>query len=165
MTGRPTDHGDRGDIAIIGMSGRFPGAKSIDAFWQNLKDGVESRTMFSDEELRAQGVPSSYMNYPGWVKSGFTLDDIDMFDAAFFGVNPREAQVLDPQHRIFLECAWEAIEQAGYDTERYDGAVAVFGGSTFSGYLTNNVLRNKKIFKTVGVRQHRALCAGSNIFC
>ena len=153
MTGRPTDQGDRGDIAIIGMSGRFPGAKNIEAFWQNLKDGVESRTVFGEEELRAQGVPSSYMNYPGWVKSGFVLDDIDMFDAAFFGLNPREAQVLDPQHRIFLECAWEALEYAGYDTDRYDGSVAVFGGSTFSGYLQNNVLRNRKIVKVVGTRQ------------
>jgi acyl transferase domain-containing protein len=141
-TARSTDSADRSDIAIVGMSGRFPGARTIEAFWQNLKDGVDSRTVFSDDELRAQGVPPSTLSYPGWVKSGFVLDDIEMFDARFFGLNPREAEVIDPQHRIFLECAWEALENAGYDSERYDGAVAVFGGSTFSGYLSHNVMRN-----------------------
>ena len=101
--GRSTDSTDRSDIAIVGMSGRFPGARNIETFWQNLKDGVESRTVFSDDDLRAQDVPSMMLNYPGWVKSGFTLDDIEMFDARFFGLTPREADVIDPQHRIFLE--------------------------------------------------------------
>jgi acyl transferase domain-containing protein len=152
-TARTTESSNRSDIAIVGMSGRFPGAKTIEAFWQNLKDGVESRTVFSDDELRAQGIPSSLLNYPGWVKSGFTLDDIEMFDARFFGLNPREAGVIDPQHRVFLECAWEALEDAGYDSERYDGSVAVFGGSTFSGYLQNNVMKNAKVVKSVGGKQ------------
>ena len=151
--GRSTDSTDRSDIAIVGMSGRFPGARNIETFWQNLKDGVESRTVFSDDDLRAQGVPSMMLNYPGWVKSGFTLDDIEMFDARFFGLNPREADVIDPQHRIFLECAWEALENAGYDSERYDGSIAVFGGSTFSGYLSHNVMKNGKVVKSVGGRQ------------
>jgi len=151
--GRSTDTTDRSDIAIVGMSGRFPGARNIEAFWQNLKDGVESRTVFSDDDLRAQDVPSMMLNYPGWVKSGFTLDDIEMFDARFFGLTPREADVIDPQHRIFLECAWEALENAGYDSERYDGSIAVFGGSTFSGYLSHNVMKNGKVIKSVGGRQ------------
>ena len=141
------------DIAIVGMSGRFPGAKTIEAFWQNLKDGVESRTVITNDDLRAQGAPTSALNYPGWVKSGFLLDDIEMFDARFFGLNPREAEVIDPQHRLFLECAWEALENAGYDSERYDGSVAVFGGSTFSGYLFHNVLKNSRVVKSVGGRQ------------
>jgi acyl transferase domain-containing protein len=109
--------------------------------------------VFSDDDLRAQDVPSMMLNYPGWVKSGFTLDDIEMFDARFFGLTPREADVIDPQHRIFLECAWEALENAGYDSERYDGSVAVFGGSTFSGYLSHNVMKNGKVVKSVGGRQ------------
>jgi acyl transferase domain-containing protein len=144
---------DRSDIAIVGMSGRFPGARTIDAFWQNLKDGVESRTTFSDDELLAQGVPSSALNHPAWVKSGFVLEDVDAFDSAFFGFNPREADVLDPQHRLFLETAWEALEDAGYDTERFKGSVAVFGGATYAGYPHQNVFRNVKVVKSVGGRQ------------
>jgi acyl transferase domain-containing protein len=144
---------NRSEIAIVGMSGHFPGARSIDALWQNLKDGVEARTTFSDDEIRAQGVSASLMNYPAFVKSGFVLDEVDAFDSAFFGFSPREADVLDPQHRLFLETAWEALEDAGYDTERFSGSVAVFGGATYSGYPHHNVFRNPKVVKSVGGRQ------------
>jgi acyl transferase domain-containing protein len=150
---RDTPQTERADIAIVGMSGRFPGARTLEAFWQNLKDGVESRTQFSDEEILAQGLSSASLTYPGYVKSGFVIDDVDCFDSRFFGFNPREADVLDPQHRLFLECAWEALEDAGYDTERYPGAVAVFGGATFGGYLHYNVMRNIPVVKSVGGRQ------------
>jgi acyl transferase domain-containing protein len=153
MTPRKTDHSQRSDIAIIGMSGRFPGARTIDAFWQNLKDGVESRTFFSDEEITAQGVPAAALSYPQFVKSGFVLDEIEAFDSQFFGFTPREADVMDPQHRLFLECAWETLEDAGYDSERYSGSVAVFGGATYAGYLSHNVMRNARIVKSVGGRQ------------
>jgi acyl transferase domain-containing protein len=152
MTARSTDSAER-DIAIVGMSGRFPGARNIEAFWQNLKDGVESRTVFSDESLVAQGFPPSALNYPGWVKSGFPLDDIEMFDSRFFGLTPREAGVIDPQHRLFLECAWEALENAGYDSDRFDGSIGVFGGATFPNYLSQNVMKNVKVVKSVGGRQ------------
>ena len=152
-TARTTDRHDRGEIAIIGMAGRFPGARSLEAFWENLKDGVESRTIIPDEELKANGLPQAILTHPRYVKSGFLLDDIDQFDAAFFGVNPREAEVLDPQHRLFLESAWEALEHAGYDGETYPGSVAIFGGATFPGYLSNNVMRNAKVVKAMGARQ------------
>jgi acyl transferase domain-containing protein len=134
-----------GAYAIVGMAGRFPGARDIDAFWANLRAGVESRTVFSDQELLAQGFPAAAFNRPNFVKSGFVLDDFDMFDAAFFGLNPREAELLDPQHRLFLECAWQAMENAGYDPETLPGRAGVFGGSTLSGYLTANIYRNAEL--------------------
>src|SRR5229473_531382 len=123
-----SDHRNGLEIAIIGMVGRFPGAKNIDEFWQNLQHGVESVSFFSEEELKSSGVASTLLNDHHYVKAGAILNDIELFDAAFFGVNPREAEVMDPQHRVFLECAWEALESAGYDSERYDGAIGVFAG-------------------------------------
>jgi len=101
-----TDHG----IAIIGLAGRFPKARNVEQFWRNLCDGVEAISFFTDEELQAAGVavPQAHPNY---VKARGILDEADLFDAAFFGVNPREAEVMDPQHRVFLECAWEALEK------------------------------------------------------
>jgi acyl transferase domain-containing protein len=144
---------DRFDVAIVGMSGRFPGAPDIDAFWQNLRAGVESRTVFSDEEILAQGMPAAALRNPKYIRSGFVLDGIDLFDAAFFGINPREAELLDPQHRVFLECAWEALEHAGYDAQTFSGSIGVFGGATLSSYLTTNVLRNSEVLQNVGGRQ------------
>src|SRR5690349_21130150 len=122
MTPQPPAQGTRTDIAIVGMSGRFPGARTLEEFWQNLRDGIESRVEFSDEDLAEEGV-SLKIRHPRHVRAGFPLADIDMFDSAFFGVNPREADVLDPQHRLFLECAWEALENAGFDAERFDGVI------------------------------------------
>jgi len=105
-------------IAIIGMAGRFPGARNVNQFWQNLRDGVESLSFFADQELEAEGVAPALLNHPAYVKAGMILDDIELFDAALFGFTPREAEITDPQHRLFLECAWEALESAGYDSER-----------------------------------------------
>ena len=105
-------------IAIIGMAGGFPGAKSIDKFWQNLRDGVESIAVFSDEELLSEGIKTTLINNSKYIKSRAVLEDIDLFDASFFGVNPKEAEITDPQHRLFLEYAWEALENAGYDSQR-----------------------------------------------
>ena len=82
-------------IAIVGMSGRFPGARNLEEFWQNLRDGVESRTVFSDEDLAKEGVPVKF-RHPRHVRAGFVLDDFDLFDSVFFGINPREAETLDP---------------------------------------------------------------------
>ncbi len=110
---RTADRADRGAIAIIGMSARFPGASSIEAFWRNLCDGVESRQVYTDDELKADGVNDATMRHPKHVRSGFVLDDIDKFDAAFFGINPREAEILDPQHRLFLETRVERARQRG----------------------------------------------------
>src|SRR5579871_1348643 len=110
-------------IAIVGMSGRFPGAKSVEAFWQNLKNGVEAITRFTDQELASAGVEDSLLTNPAYVKARPVLDDADLFDASFFGFTPRDAELTDPQHRLFLECSWEALESAGYNSETYAGAI------------------------------------------
>jgi acyl transferase domain-containing protein/acyl carrier protein len=131
------DRGEsRGDeIAVIGMAGRFPGASSVDELWHNLLEGREGVTFFDDEELLAAGVDPTLLENPRYVKAGSVLEDIDRFDAELFGESPREAELLDPQHRLFLECAWAALDDAGYDPDRYPGRVGVFGGSNLSTYL------------------------------
>jgi acyl transferase domain-containing protein len=125
------------DIAIIGMSGRFPGARNVAEFWRNLRDGVESISFFSDEELTAAGVEAAVLRNPEYVRAGGVLEDVELFDAAFFGFNPKEADTLDPQQRLFLESAWEALEDAGYDPESYEGLIGVYAGSAGSSYLAN----------------------------
>lgn len=132
---RTGDQFNGSEIAITGMSGRFPGANSIDAFWQNLKNGVESTSFFTDHELKASGVNPAVLQDPNYVKAGGVLDDLDLFDAAFFGFTPREAELTDPQHRFFLECAWEALENAGYDSDTYEGSVGVYAGVSTNSYI------------------------------
>lgn len=122
-------------IAIIGMAGRFPGAPSVEQLWSNLCEGRESVSFFSDQELLDAGVPQSLINNPRYVKAGAVIEDIEQFDAELFGFSPREAEVMDPQHRLFLECAWEVLERSGYDPLRYQGSVGVFAGSNLSTYL------------------------------
>ena len=128
---------DMDGVAVVGMSCRFPGARNVDEFWRNLRDGVESVTFFSDQELRDSGVDPSIINDPNYVKAGYIIDDIDLFDASFFGYSPREAETIDPQQRLFLECAWEAIEDAGYTPQTYQGLIGVFGGARMSSYVNN----------------------------
>jgi acyl transferase domain-containing protein len=123
------------DIAVIGMSGRFPGAGDLEQFWHNLENGVESIARYSDDELLAAGVDATSLQDPEYVRAGAPIDDIDRFDAAFFGYSPRDGETMDPQHRLFLECAWHALEDAGYDVTSYPGAVGVFGGCAMSSYL------------------------------
>jgi phthiocerol/phenolphthiocerol synthesis type-I polyketide synthase E len=123
------------DIAIIGMAGRFPGARNVETFWQNLCAGVESISLLTEAELLASGVERAVLTRPEYVRARAVLDDIDRFDAELFGFNPREAAALDPQHRVFLECAWEAFENAGYDPESAGGLVGVYAGSSLNGYL------------------------------
>ncbi len=134
------------DIALIGMSGRFPGAATIEAFWQNLHEGVESLTVFSDEELLAAGVDPDLVAHPQYVKARpiLPVEQVEGCDAAFFGYSPREAELLDPQHRLFLECAWEALERACYDPSRYAGLIGVFGGANLSSYL-HSLLQNPTV--------------------
>ena len=136
-------------IAIIGMSGRFPGATTIDQFWQNLRDGVESITRFDDDELLAAGVDPQDLRDPDYVKARPVLDQVDQFDASFFGYSPREAELTDPQHRLFLECSWEAFEQAGYDTLTYEGLIGVFGGTNMSTYLLSLVANSSDILRSM----------------
>jgi len=138
-------------IAIIGMSGRFPGAKNIDEFWQNLKNGVESITFFSEQELLASGIDPAILADNNYVKAKGALDNIAEFDAAFFDFSPKEAEITDPQQRLFLECAWEALENAGYDPNTYSGAIGVYGGASGgNSYLLQNLYANQKIRKTFG---------------
>ncbi|MEL7052434.1 MAG: polyketide synthase, partial [Cyanobacteria bacterium J06588_5] len=127
------------------MAGRFPGARSIDEFWQNLKHSVESITPLDDEKLLAQGVSPEQLADPNYVKVGGVIEDSDLFDAAFFGFSPREAEILDPQQRLFLETAVEALETAGYDADRYPGSIGVYGGAGMNGYLLN-------LYSDAGVR-------------
>ncbi|HKG22955.1 MAG TPA: beta-ketoacyl synthase N-terminal-like domain-containing protein, partial [Blastocatellia bacterium] len=105
------------EVAVIGMAGRFPGAKNLDEFWQNLRDGVESIRLFTDEELKNFGVSSADLASPDFVKAGALVEGADLFDSSFFGYSPREAEMLDPQQRVFLECAWSALEDAAYNPE------------------------------------------------
>ena len=108
-------------IAVIGLAGRFPGAKNIDQFWKNLRDGVESISRYTDDELAAQGIPPATLNDPNYIKAGAILEDVEMFDATFFDISSGEAEIMDPQHRLFLEAAWIALENAGYNAENYGG--------------------------------------------
>jgi phthiocerol/phenolphthiocerol synthesis type-I polyketide synthase E len=134
------DNFDAGDaIAIIGMAGRFPGAKNVDIFWQNLRDGVESITFFTDEELLSAGINPKSINDPNYVKAFGVLEDIELFDATFFGFTPKEAEIIDPQHRLFIECVWEALENAGYNSAIYPGQIGLFAGAALSSYLLHNL--------------------------
>lgn len=137
------------EIAIVGMAGRFPGAKNVDAFWQNLRDGVESISFFTDEELISTGTNPAVVNDHKYVKAGAVLEDIELFDAAFFNFTPREAEIADPQQRLFLECAWEALENAGYDAENYSGQIALFAGATLSSYLFLNLYPNRHLIESL----------------
>ena len=116
------------------MNCRFPGARNVEEFWENLRDGVESISVFSPEDLAESGIDPAIMSEPSYVNAGGAIDDIELFDAQFFGFSPRDAQLLDPQQRLFLECAWESLELAGYDPAGYDGAVGVYAGQSLSTY-------------------------------
>ncbi|MEN3615161.1 SDR family NAD(P)-dependent oxidoreductase [Plantactinospora sp. ZYX-F-223] len=147
------NHGITGtDVAIIGMAGRFPGARSVEEFWANLRDGIVSIDVLSEEELISAGVSPEEFGQADYVRVGARVRDVDKFDAGFFGYTPREAEIMDPQQRIFLETAWEALEQAGYDPSRYDGRIGVFGGTGSNGYL-HHVYSNPEVVDAVGQTQ------------
>lgn len=140
-------------IAIIGMSGRFPGAKNLADFWQQLCDGAETITFFKDEELEPFLVDGAERGDPRYVKAKGVLEGVENFDAAFFGFSPREAALTDPQHRIFLECAWEALESAGYVGENYPGAIGVYAGAGANNYLLFNLLPGGHLAGSIGAFQ------------
>ncbi|NEQ06321.1 MAG: SDR family NAD(P)-dependent oxidoreductase, partial [Moorea sp. SIO4E2] len=148
---------DDNDVAIIGMSGRFPGAKNIEEFWDNLKNGVESISYLSDQQLGESGVGTDLLNNPNYVKVNGLISDIDLFDANFFNYSPREAKTIDPQQRLFLESAWEAIESSGYNPETYDGSIGVYAGGAMPTYLMSHlddqsfiVLSNRSFEQMIG---------------
>ncbi|WP_445629006.1 beta-ketoacyl synthase N-terminal-like domain-containing protein [Nostoc sp. DSM 114167] len=130
------------DIAIVGMSGRLPGAKNIDDFWHNLQNGVESISFFSNHDLVDLNIEEEVLNEFNYVKAAPVLEDIEYFDAKFFGCSPREAELMDPQHRLFIECAWEALENAGYDPETYEGLIGVYAGVSTNSYFFHNIYEN-----------------------
>jgi acyl transferase domain-containing protein/thioesterase domain-containing protein/acyl carrier protein len=138
------------DIAVVGMAGRFAGARSIDEYWNALRNGVESLTRFSDAELAAAGVDAAELADPNYVRVGAVLPGMEDFDAKFFGFSPREASIMDPQHRHFLEVAWSALENAGHVPASFDGSIGVFGGSGHNAYMPYNLLTNPKLMQSVG---------------
>jgi acyl transferase domain-containing protein/thioesterase domain-containing protein/acyl carrier protein len=137
-------------IAIIGMAGRFPGAPDIETFWANLRDGTESIRLLSEDELLNAGVSRAQMADPNYVPVAPLLDDIDKFDAGFFGFSPREASVMDPAHRIFLELAWAAVEQSGYTALPEEGPVGVFATAGAPLYMSENLHTNPDLMTSMG---------------
>ncbi|HJZ68804.1 MAG TPA: polyketide synthase, partial [Blastocatellia bacterium] len=153
----PSEH--RREIAVIGLACRFPGAQNSDQFWANLRDGVESISRFTDEELLASGIAPEVLRLPNYVKAGGVLPGIELFDAGFFGMSRREAEMTDPQQRVFLEVAWEGLENAGYDPQRYNGSIGVFAGSSISTYLLFNLVPDVGI---VGSGEHFPTLIGND---
>ncbi|HYQ65459.1 type I polyketide synthase [Actinophytocola sp.] len=138
------------DIAIVGMAGRFPGSRDVDEMWRNLRAGRECVTWFSPEELLAAGEDPELIADPAYVPAAAVLDDIDLFDAAFFGYGAQEAALMDPQQRLFLEGAWHALEDAGIDPDRAPGLVGVFAGCQQSTYMIYNLILHKELVTGAG---------------
>ncbi len=138
------------EIAIIGMAGRFPRARDLAEFWQNLRSGVESVRFFSDEELLAIGEDPQVIRDVHYVKAGSLLEGVEMFDAGFFGYNAREAEIMDPQQRLFLEHAWHALEDAGYASSQYEGLIGVYAGVAWNTYLLSNLSTRLDLFEGPG---------------
>jgi amino acid adenylation domain-containing protein len=136
-------------IAIIGMVGRFPGAANVEELWHNLCEGVASTTFLSDGELDPS-IDPELRNNPNYVKAKGLLEGADYFDAAFFGISPREAEIMDPQQRIFLEVAYEALENAGYNPERFDGSIGLYAGSGNNTYFAANLCGQREVIERVG---------------
>jgi len=137
-------------IAIIGMAGRFPGARDVDSFWRNLCSGVESICFFLEEELRSAGVGEELIRDPAYVPARGVLEGVEGFDAEFFGYAPREAELIDVQQRVFLECAWAALEDAGRDPLAGDCVVGLFAGSGMNTYFVNNIHPRRDLVQSVG---------------
>jgi acyl transferase domain-containing protein/thioesterase domain-containing protein len=140
-----------GCIAIVGMAGRFPAARTPSELWRLLDAGREATQWLTDEELRAAGVSEAELADPNYVKASLVLPDMEMFDAEFFGFSKRDAAILDPQHRHFIEACWEALEDAGHPPEKFEGAVGVFAGCGMQAYLPYNLLTNPELRKSVGL--------------
>ncbi len=139
-------------VAIVGMAGRFPGANSVEAFWENLVEGRDSITRFSDEQLAEAGYdPKALRALPGYVAARGVVEKPEWFDRGFFGIPPKEAEAMDPQHRVFLEVAWEALEDAGCDPSRYPGLIGVFAGMSINTYYPFFARQNRELMDAVGV--------------
>lgn len=143
---------DENSIAIVGMAGHFPGARSVREYWSMLEAGRDATRWLTPEELLAAGESFAAIQDPRYIRATMALPDVEMFDAGFFGFSPREASILDPQHRHFLECCWEALEDAGHmPADEFDGAVGVFGGCGMQAYLAYNLLSNPELVESEGM--------------
>jgi phthiocerol/phenolphthiocerol synthesis type-I polyketide synthase E len=141
------------EIAVVGLAGRFPGARHVDEFWDRLREGDELVTFFSDEELLRRGVDQTALDDPHYVRAEAVLEDIELFDASFFGFTTREAETLDPQHRLFLEESWAALENAGYNSQTYEGRIGVYAGESLNTYFLHNLYPNRKLLDSLGASQ------------
>ena len=137
-------------IAVVGMAGRFPGADSVSAFWDNLRHGEESILTLSEQELRAAGIGEKTLANPAYVRRAPILSGVDEFDADFFGFTPQAARMTDPQHRLFLQCAYHALENAGCDPAQFGGSIGVYGASSASGYLAYNLMSHHNLSTLMG---------------
>jgi len=149
---KPKDNKPSDDVAVIGMAVRFPGALSIDELWDVLKNGKETTSFFTSEELD-KSIPEELRKDPLYVGARGVVPSAKEFDARFFGINPKLAQAMDPQQRLFLEIAWEVLEQSGHLPKHYNGSVGVYAGTGTNTYYKNNVLPNKELLDQVGVLQ------------
>jgi phthiocerol/phenolphthiocerol synthesis type-I polyketide synthase E len=129
-------------IAVVGMAARLPGANTLSAFWDNLRRGEESIVTLAEDDLLAEAIPEKALANHAYVRRAALVDGIDEFDADFFGFTPQVARMTDPQHRLFLQTAWHAFEDAGYDPANIEGSVGVYATSTTSGYLLHNIMSN-----------------------
>ncbi|MEV5645945.1 amino acid adenylation domain-containing protein [Streptomyces flaveolus] len=136
-------------IAVVGLACRLPGAPDIDSFWQALREGRELISRFTEAELREAGVPEALLTHPSYVRAKGYVEDVDRFDAGFFGYSRTEAEAMDPQHRLFLECAWEGLENAGIVPQEFDGPIAVFGGSGSGGYQQHEINDLSSFFRNM----------------
>ena len=123
------------DVAIIGMAGKFPGAENIQKLWDNLCQKVDVRQDFSDEDLKPFTKDMSKIDKDDFVRKGYRIKDVDKFDAKFFNLTPKQAKILDPQHRLFLETAWQGLESAGYASTEESQHIGVYAGSNFNNYI------------------------------
>ena len=151
MNPSPPAHASRSSIAIVGLAGRFPGAGNLAEFWENLRSGVESIRPLTDQELIDAGADPRVIADPDYVKAASVVDGIELFDAPFFGFSPKDAAIMDPQHRVFLECAWQALEQAGWSAEEFPGSIGVFAGSGMNAYLLFNLAPNQALMSSAGL--------------
>ncbi|GAA1938452.1 hypothetical protein GCM10009837_75910 [Streptomyces durmitorensis] len=152
--GRPAGNSGDGSgpdepIAIVGMACRLPGAPDVDTFWDGLRKGTDSIRRFTETELREAGIPEALLADPSYVKAKGYIEDADHFDAAFFGYSRAEAETIDPQHRLFLECAWEGLENAGIVPRTFPGDIGIFGGSGNGGYDQGEVTDLSSFYRSM----------------
>lgn len=139
------------EIAVVGLAGTFPGAPNVQAFWENVSQGKESVTFFTDEELKAAGVDETLLKRSDYVKAKPYLQHASSFDADFFGYSPREAAIMDPQIRLMHECTWHALEDAGYEPEQYEGLIGLYAGASsnlsWMGQHMSSLAKNEDVFQ------------------